>query len=164
MRKNITPEGKGCILAFFKILTTFLLMVIGLVMLLAILFQCSDSPTTKTNFNESLISDMEKQFGITVMDNIELVKASDVIFIATKPNNVIDVLNEIKTDDYESFLKRNTNYEVENFEVTNSQIENSFTARFHYNIKRNHEDYNVVGRIFRYSDNGDYHIYLCYTW
>ena len=122
MRKNITPEGKGCILAFFKILTTFLLMVIGLVMLLAILFQCSDSPTTKTNFNESLISDMEKQFGITVMDNIELVKYTHT------PSYWLDDNSEeleIKTDDYESFLKRNINYKVENFEVTNSQIENS---------------------------------------
>ena len=122
MRKNITPEGKGCIFAFFKILTTFLLMVIGLVMLLAILFQCSDSPTTKTNFNESLISDMEKQFGITVMDNIELVKYTHT------PSYWLDDNSEeleIKTDDYESFLKRNINYKVENFEVTNSQIENS---------------------------------------
>ncbi len=159
--ENLTSEGKGCILAFFKILITFFLMVIGLIILLAILFQCSGSPTTKTNFNESLISDMEKQFGITVMDDIELVKYTHT------PSYWLDDNSEeleIKTDDYERFLKRNINYEVENFEVTNSQIENSFTAHFHYNIKRNHEDYDVVGRIFRYSDDGVYHIYLCYTW
>ena len=97
-------------------------MVIGLIILLAILFQCSGSPTTKTNFNESLISDMEKQFGITVMDDIELVKYTHT------PSYWLDDNSEeleIKTDDYERFLKRNINYKVENFEVTNSQIENS---------------------------------------
>jgi pyrroline-5-carboxylate reductase len=58
---------------------------------------------TGSEVNKEIANRASERLGIDVLtNNIELVKASDVIFIATKPNNVIDVLNEIKdymTDD-----------------------------------------------------------------
>ena len=43
------------------------------------------------------IEKKSKELGVKIiLDNTELVKNSDVIFIATKPNQVIGVLNEIK--------------------------------------------------------------------
>lgn len=159
--ENITQEGKGCIAAFFKILLMFVLFIFGIFILLAILFKCESSPMVKTKFNDDLISDMENQFGITVMDNIELVRYTYTPAFWLDDNSE-DL--ELKTDDYERFLKYNVNYEVENFKIMDSQIENSFAASFHYNVRRNHEDYNVVGRIYRYSDDEIYHICLSYTW
>ncbi len=47
--------------------------------------------------NEEFAKSASKRLGIDVItDNTELVKKSDIIFIATKPNQVLDVLNEIK--------------------------------------------------------------------
>ena len=58
---------------------------------------------TGSEVNQEIANCASEKLGIDVLtDNIELVKDSDVIFIATKPNNVSDVLNEIKdcmTDD-----------------------------------------------------------------
>ena len=52
---------------------------------------------TGSEVNKEIANRASERLGIDVLtNNIELVKASDVIFIATKPNNVIDVLNEIK--------------------------------------------------------------------
>ena len=47
--------------------------------------------------NEEIAKSASDRLGINVIfDNVELVKKSEVIFIATKPNQVVDVLNEIK--------------------------------------------------------------------
>lgn len=46
--------------------------------------------------NEEFAKSASERLGITVLtDNKELVKKSDIVFIATKPNNVVDVLEEI---------------------------------------------------------------------
>lgn len=163
-KENITPEGKGCIFAFFKILTTFFLivigLVIGLVILLAILFQCSGSPTTKTNFNESLISDMEKQFGITVMDNIELVKYTHTPSYWLDDN--IEEL-EIKTDNYERFLKHNVNYEIKDLKVRkNTTITRD--CKHYYSFNYDTKNYNISGSIWKNSDEDFYNIELWYSW
>lgn len=62
--------------------------------------------TTKFTSNENIkatqaelegIQEKSKSLGIEILtDNKELVKTSDIIFIATKPNQVVDVLEEIK--------------------------------------------------------------------
>ena len=47
--------------------------------------------------NEEIAKSASDRLGINVItDNSELARKSDVIFIATKPNQVVDVLNEIK--------------------------------------------------------------------
>ena len=62
-----------------------------------------DVYVTGSEINSEIAKFASERLGIDVItDNIELAKNSDVIFIATKPNNVSDVLNEIKdymTDD-----------------------------------------------------------------
>lgn len=43
------------------------------------------------------VEEKSKQLGVKIiLDNKELVKTSDVVFIATKPNQVVDVTDEIK--------------------------------------------------------------------
>lgn len=50
-----------------------------------------------TQAESSGIEEKSKELGIRIiLDNKELVKSSDVIFIATKPNQVLGVLEEIK--------------------------------------------------------------------
>ncbi len=50
-----------------------------------------------SEINEDFAQSASKKLGIEVLtDNKELVKKSDVIFVATKPNQVSDVLNDIK--------------------------------------------------------------------
>ena len=50
-----------------------------------------------TEINEELALNASNRLKIEVQtSNIDLVKKSDIIFIATKPNNVIDVISEIK--------------------------------------------------------------------
>ena len=52
-----------------------------------------------TEVNEDLAKNAEERLNISVaVDNNELVKNSDVIFIATKPNNVVEVVEEIKNN------------------------------------------------------------------
>ena len=47
--------------------------------------------------NDEVSASASKRLGIEVTSNSkELVKASDIIFIATKPNNVAEVLENIK--------------------------------------------------------------------
>ena len=50
-----------------------------------------------TQATSELIEERSKELGIRIiLDNKELVKSSDVIFIAVKPNQVIGILEEIK--------------------------------------------------------------------
>ena len=51
---------------------------------------------TGSEVNEEFAKSASERLGINVLtDNKELVKKSDIVFIATKPNNVVDVLEEI---------------------------------------------------------------------
>ena len=53
---------------------------------------------TATQGEPTGIEEKSKNLGIKIiLDNKELVKTSDVIFVATKPNQVLGVLDEIKT-------------------------------------------------------------------
>lgn len=52
---------------------------------------------TATGVNKETVAEKSKNLGIKIiLDNKELVKNSDVIFISTKPNQVLGVLEEIK--------------------------------------------------------------------
>lgn len=51
-----------------------------------------------SEYNEDCAKNAQKRLGISVItDNKTLVKNSDIVFIATKPNAVTDVLEEIKS-------------------------------------------------------------------
>lgn len=53
---------------------------------------------TGSEINPEIAKSASERLGITVIsDNMELVKSSDIIFIATKPNTVEAVLDEIKS-------------------------------------------------------------------
>ena len=52
-----------------------------------------------SEITEEIAKSASKKLGIEILtDNKKLAKKSDIIFIATKPSNVIDVLNEIKEE------------------------------------------------------------------
>ncbi len=54
---------------------------------------------TGSEVNEEVAKSASDRLGIKVLaDNKELVKNSDIVFIATKPNCVVDVLNTIKSE------------------------------------------------------------------
>lgn len=59
--------------------------------------KASEYNVTGSEAAEEFAKSASERLGIQVLtDNKELVKASDIVFIATKPNIVVDVLNEIK--------------------------------------------------------------------
>ena len=159
-KENITPEGKGCITAFFKILLMFVLFIFGIFVLLAMLFRCESSPTVRNKFNDDLISDMENQFGITVMDNIELVRYTYTPAFWLDDNS--EEL-EIKTDNYERFLKHNINHEIKDLKVRkNTTITRD--CQYYYSFNYNTKDYNISGEIWKNSDEDFYNIELWYLW
>ena len=52
-----------------------------------------------SEINEEIANSATKRLGIDVFsDNAKLVNVSDIIFIATKPNNVVEVLEKIKSE------------------------------------------------------------------
>ena len=54
---------------------------------------------TGSEINDEVAKSASDRLGIKVLtDNKELVKNSDIVFIATKPNCVVDVLNAIKSE------------------------------------------------------------------
>ena len=53
---------------------------------------------TGSEINDEVAKSASDRLGIKVLtDNKELVKNSDIVFIATKPNCVVDVLNAIRS-------------------------------------------------------------------
>lgn len=57
----------------------------------------SNYSVTGAEINDEFAKSASERLGIEVLtDNKELVKSSDIIFIAVKPNQAVDVLNEIK--------------------------------------------------------------------
>ena len=153
--ENETQTTPSCIGALFKVIGVFALIVFGFFLLLYMCFSC-DTSERYTRFNKKRITHIEEIFGITVMDNIELVE------YCIEPAHWLDDSYEsllLKTSDYEKFLKHNVNYEIKDFNIkTYKDVEKAWS--FGYDT----EDYYISGIIRKNSDEDFYNIEIWYTW
>ncbi|MGB4090579.1 MAG: hypothetical protein WBK46_01385 [Ruminococcus flavefaciens] len=123
--------------------------IIAVIIAFYLLFLWCMAGTTYKHFGKSRTREMEREYGISVDDNVKLLLyEADIGFDNDK---VLD----LETSDYEKFIKENINFDIEDIEYSEEHI------RFHYKLDSDSVFSNIgVGINTKPKENGKYQVTL----
>ncbi|MBR0484952.1 MAG: hypothetical protein IJJ69_09280 [Oscillospiraceae bacterium] len=133
----------------FKFLLILALIIFIGAVLLVLLFLWSMSGTTYRKFNQKRTAEMEKIFGITVTDEVQLYQYyTDVCF---DENTCLDII----VLDYKKFIRQNLPDTISDFKTYDDM--SNVKAGFEYITN---EDYTVSAIVYQFPEENNYYISL----